>query len=870
MPAEGDLIAIRMRLLGGKQAAAEADAVTASIRETGAAAKATAAEQTAAAKSAQKATAASTLAAKKQVAATKAVGKSLTRYVTTPVLAIGAASIYMAAKFDRAMLQLHTQAGVATSELGGLRDRFMEIAKLTGFAPEEIAGAGYRLAGAGLRGRKLEQATEASAKLAMVGNADPEETAKTLSQIWFTNIKGGKDFNRVVAELNATVGAGDLRLPQLVDALGTGVVASAKEAGLSMQDVNGALAVFGDETNNVSGWAAQLATAFHFFTSPGDKASKAMEKLGLESHQLSADLAKPKGLVTAIKDLKEHLEALPGGIEGVQAKDILGEILPGGRGRVMLVLMNQLDRLESKMVQIKGTSDEFKKSVQETEDQPMVRMKKAWAEVEVTMIKLGEALIPVVVPALEKAGEAVGDLADFFNGLSDPLKAAIGEAIGLAAALGPLILLGGKLEKMWASMKALSTMGAIGSGGPMNLGGRLGIAGAGVGASMIGGQMIGGDLGSLVSGVGSGAAIGFGVGGPWGAAIGAGAGGLLTILPKLFSSTPKVSKLHREIEHLEAASKSYAGSLKGLVGAEKRVTTTTKHHNAAVRAQKAAARHLAATLARFGTESQPATKAQIKLDRATRRATRALQAQRRAHRLAGNALKVYRMESLHETASIKQSLPSMRKRVETLNKELNVQPHNIALAKETLSAERRLSKARRELTTTYAQAEAKAGKPWAKRLENLTTLQARYGSKGRTLVGLMDEQRRKMEQLKAMGLTAQYREEAAALGDLAGNLERIIEQENHVGGNLGKGPKAGGPHKKNTSGDGGNDNGGRTPVSYWLNSPDSRPSEATAGASSAGGGGGKTKTLQPIMLQVGRRTLASVLAEVQNDDKARL
>jgi len=870
-----------MRLLGGKQAAAEADAVTASIRETGAAAKATAAEQTAAAKQAQKATAASTLAAKKQVSATKAVGKSLTKYVTTSVIGIGAASIYMAAKFDRAMLSLHTQAGVATSELGGLRDRFMEIAKLTGFAPEEIAGAGYRLAGAGLRGRKLEQATEASAKLAMVGNADPEETAKTLSQIWFTNIKGGKDFNRVVAELNATVGAGDLRLPQLVDALGTGVVASAKEAGLSMQDVNGALAVFGDETNNVSGWSAQLATAFHFFTSPGDKASKAMEKLGLKSHQLSADMAKPKGLITAIKDLKTHLEALPGGIEGVQAKDILGEILPGGRGRVMLVLMNQLDRLESKMVQIKGTSDEFKQSVRETEDQPMVKMKKAWAEVEVTMIKLGEALIPIVVPALEKAGQAVGDLADFFNGLSDPLKAAIGEAIGLAAALGPLILLGGKLEKMWVSMKALSTMGAVGAGGaPLNLGGRLGVAGAGVGASMIGGQMVGGDLGNLLTGVGSGASIGFAAGGPWGAAIGAGAGGLLAVLPKLFSSTPKVSKLHREIEHLEDASRSYAGSLKGLAGAEKRVTTTTKHHSRAVQAQRAAARHLARVLARFGTETEPATKAQLRLDRATRKATRALRAQQRAHRLAGNALKVYRMESLHETASIKQALPAMRKRVQTLNQELNKQPHNIALAKETLAGEKRLSKARRELTTTYAQAESKAGKPWAKRLENLTTLQARYGKKGRTIVTLMDEQRKKMEQLKAMGLTAQYREEAKALGELGANLETIIEQENHVGGNLGKGPKAsgGGPASKNTASGGGGGKGHQggatasasaTPTSYYDNSPDSRPNEATAGASSAGSQG-KTKTLQPIIVQAGRRTIATVAAEVKSDDEARL
>jgi hypothetical protein len=122
------------------------------------------------------------------------------------------------------------------------------------------------------------KALKAASDLATVGNSDVESTAKTLAQTWFVGIKGAGSLHNTVAELNATVGQGDLRMQQLVDALGTGVLPSAKEAGLSLQDVTGALAVFGDETNNTSGFMAQFATALHFLYNPTAEVKEAVEE----------------------------------------------------------------------------------------------------------------------------------------------------------------------------------------------------------------------------------------------------------------------------------------------------------------------------------------------------------------------------------------------------------------------------------------------------------------------------------------------------------------------------------------------------------------------------------------------------------------
>ena len=51
--------------------------------------------------------------------------------------------------------------------------------------------------------------------------------------------------------LNATVGAGDMKMQDLAEAFGAGMVAVVKGYGLSLKDVGAALATFGD--NNIRG-----------------------------------------------------------------------------------------------------------------------------------------------------------------------------------------------------------------------------------------------------------------------------------------------------------------------------------------------------------------------------------------------------------------------------------------------------------------------------------------------------------------------------------------------------------------------------------------------------------------------------------------
>jgi TP901 family phage tail tape measure protein len=384
MPGESSVI-VRLRLLGANTFAAGTDRAAVGMERLGAASTGAAAK------------------VRGVAASTGGVLRGVARFGKGVALVggvVGFEAGKMAMNFQQAMLMIHTQAGASAGEVKKLSGEVLNLAHTSAMqSPEELANALYRLEGAGMRGAKAMSALKAASDLAAVGNANVEDTAKVLSQVWFSGIKGAGNMRKVVAEMNATVGAGDMRLQQLVDALGTGIMPVAKNAGLRMRDVTAAIAVFGDETNNVSGFTAQMATALHYLYAPGKKAAAAMSTIGLSGSDLGKDFRKKNGLLTALTDLRGHLNKLPGGFRGLKAAQVLSDILPGGRGRIMNIMLGQLDRYKKKIGQIGGTTGRFGEAVRKTQETAAFKVKHAWASIQASMVQLGGHILPFAASA---------------------------------------------------------------------------------------------------------------------------------------------------------------------------------------------------------------------------------------------------------------------------------------------------------------------------------------------------------------------------------------------------------------------------------------------------------------------------------------
>ena len=502
------------------------------------------------------------------------VGHGLTRTLTIPILGIGAASAKMAIDFQAAMENMHTQAGASQKEVDKLSQQVLALAKTVPYGPTPLADALYHLESIGLRLNKqfeqqgiqvrkqipLMQVLKTAAEGAAVGHSDLEQTTTALGSAWLSGIRGATDLKTAMGTLNAIVGTGNMRMNDLVSALGTGVLPMAKLAGLGLKDVGAALAIMSDEGYNVTSAATQMGTALHYLFDPTQKASTALQQIGLHTGELAGDMHKPRGLLTALTDLKQHLDtAFPAssghalsvaqttkavdtfqtsleksGVSGKKLTDavekyrlklkelgsaevaqesVLGDIFPAGRGRVLLVLMNQLANYQSKLDQINTNQKKFGDDVASTQATAAYKIHQAWASIQSDLTSFGEHVLPPLLAGVKGIAGAIDDVGKAFGRLSPETQKAIITGGLVVAAIGPAMrvasfFLAG-MSKFAAGFTLASRMarglplkgGAGGGGGAGGAGamGMLEVAEMTVGQMTVA-ELIGGGPGGMLGG----------------------------------------------------------------------------------------------------------------------------------------------------------------------------------------------------------------------------------------------------------------------------------------------------------------------------------------------------------------------------------
>lgn len=896
MASEGDLIAIRMKLLGGKEAAAEAEAASTAIKETGDAAEEASAKSSAASKKVAATSANAARATKKQISAVRALGGGLTKWVTGPLVAIAGASVYMASTFKRQMGLIATDAGGSMKEVVGLEKSVISLSRESQYGPKELAEALFHIESSGYRGAKAMEVLRQSTRLATAGNSDLEKTTYGLVSAQKTIYGKGSvtEVKKTASELNAIVAHGDIRLEELVAGMSSGLIEKANQAGVSLRSVGSALDVM--TARGIPAQRASYALGFIFsklvpYTGP---AVEAFEELGIQQEKLSKIAHGPGGWPAMIEFLKGKLKGLTKAQQSIELSKMFG----GGRMDVaVLASLQNISDLNKNFKELAPNVALYDKHVKEAEQQPMIKMKMAWASIQASLVELGGYLLPIVVPAFQAIAHDGAAILGWVSKLPAPAQHAFLIFAGIAALAGPMLLFAGSIAKAVLAVGELAgaEMGSNAATGGSGIAGVLGgglvkaipyaFAAAGVGSIVV--NAVSGETKKAIAG-GAGAAIGgalgLAIGGPMGAALGIGIGSFAGPMIEGLFDKPTESVMLRETKHLASAMSDYKASIRGIPAAEDALTQAKKRHRKASHEEIEADRQLRHALVEYGAGSRQANRAQLKLADAQERVTRTGKREAEAHRLAGNALKLYREDSVKATASIKQLLPAQRQRIAHLNQENRQGKLTHEGLEQLVALEKRFAGEKHELTQVYAQAEQKAGKPWAHRLEELTTLQSKYGNKGKVLISAMGETRVKMEQLKAEGLTQQFREENRELEKMVRLYEQVNELGTFQGAGLGKGPKnhptrkPGGGKPKGHGGGGGK--GGSTgaaaqsrrtgPASSWTNHPDSRPTEYFAPAGDAATSSGGVKHMQPIIVQVGRRTVATVVAEANSDDEARL
>ena len=361
---------------------------------------------------------------------TKAAGK-----ITEGIVGIGVVSVVAAAKFQSAMERLHTQAGVAQSKIKDLGDGILTLAGQVGFSPDSLATSLYHVessfASLGITSKKALQVVKIAAEGAAVGGANLEDVTNALTAVMASGIKVTGGMAGAMGELNRIVGAGDMKMQDLADAFGTGLLASIKGFGVSITDAGAALAVFGD--NNIRGAKAgtQLRMAIQALAAPTGSGKKILEGWGLTANRFAADLQKG-GLRGALEDLQKLFVKFNVGAK--QQGQYLTELFGKRAGVGIQILLGQMGRFESKFKDLTKGSANFGDAWKKTQATASQQFQDLTRGLEAVGVSIGEKLLPPVMAVFNFIRSHVSlvlTLAGIFGGLAVAITA-VSLAIKLA------------------------------------------------------------------------------------------------------------------------------------------------------------------------------------------------------------------------------------------------------------------------------------------------------------------------------------------------------------------------------------------------------------------------------------------------------
>lgn len=398
------------------------------------------------------------------------VGRSMSEFVSLPIAAVGFESVKMATQFQQTMEMLHTNAGTAQKDIAGLSAEVLKMAPEVGAGPDKLAEAFYHIASAGnglWDTAKQLDILKIAAEGAAIGQANLDDTTYALTSALASNVGGAKDASEMMAVLNATVGAGDMKLQDLNAAIGTGFLGTAETFGISIQSVGAALATLTDNGEHADAAATRLRMTWALMTAPSKQAAELLGQLGLNAEdaavstkgmsdifaktgltttKLADDLRQPNGMMVALKDLKDHLEAA--GLSSSETDAILSKTFGGGRtDAALLSLLGNLDRMDEKFKLINQNTSKFGDNWAAQQQTANQQFHEAWAGIEASLIKLGDEVMPAATKIMKEFSGDIQDVAHWFGSLTKGQQEFILKTAAIAAVAGPAILILGKLGK---------------------------------------------------------------------------------------------------------------------------------------------------------------------------------------------------------------------------------------------------------------------------------------------------------------------------------------------------------------------------------------------------------------------------------------
>lgn len=383
------------------------------------------------------------------------VGGGLTKGVTLPLAAMGVMAAKVSMDFGAQMSRVQAISGATGKELVALKKQAILLGAKTAFSAKEAAEGMENLASAGMKPQQIMKAMPGVLDLAAVSGGNvanaAENAAVALNGFGLEASKSGHVadvFARAAADTNAE--ANDMG-----EALKM-VAPQAHGARLSLEETAAAIGILSDAGVKGSMAGSNLGMALTKIQNPSSEAADAMKAIGFNAYDSKGRM---KSLSTQVHELQGKLSGMTDEQKGYYISQMYG--VQGGRA--MNILLNaqkgKLDKLTKSLKNSDGSAAKMAKTMQ---DNAKSAIEQLGGSLESAAITIGDKLAPTI----RKVADFIGKMVDKFTNASPQVQNFILTLLGIAAAVGPIMLITGKLMMFTANVKTAATaIGLLGKSG---------------------------------------------------------------------------------------------------------------------------------------------------------------------------------------------------------------------------------------------------------------------------------------------------------------------------------------------------------------------------------------------------------------------
>ncbi len=366
----------------------------------------------------------------------RAVGKSLSMYVTAPIVGMGTAAFKMQKDFEASMTKITSLVGISRDQVAEWSDELVRRGPEWAKSPNELAEALFFVTSAGIKGAEAMEVLEMAAKASASGLGETKVVADLVTSAMNAYGKETLGAEQATDVLVAAVREGKAEASELASVMGA-TLPIASEMGVSFDQVGAAIAAMTRTGTDAATASTQLKGILSSLYKPTQDAEKALAEMGTSSSALRKTI-REDGLLVALQDLRQMTST---------NEEAMGRVIPNIRALSGVLDLMGKNAEDTALIfdSVAKSSGVLNTAFEETQRTLEFKYQKALTQGKSALTALGNVIRELFLPLLEKMTGWLESATAWFLNLSEAQKKIVVTITAVVAAIGPLLVVMGTI-----------------------------------------------------------------------------------------------------------------------------------------------------------------------------------------------------------------------------------------------------------------------------------------------------------------------------------------------------------------------------------------------------------------------------------------